>query len=408
MTTGTDHVGSDIPRVESIKIENYRSLKKIELKKLTPLTVFIGPNGSGKSTIFDALIFLSECFSFNLRHAWDKRGRARELKTRGQNGAIKFEIKYREKPGTLLITYHLEIDEEDRGPIVVREWIGWKRKPRGRSFHFLDCKNGEGHVIGGETPDEIDKRLPIKLRHPDTIAANILGTMSVHPRVAALRDFITDWYVSYLPIKNTRNQPEAGPRERLNKDGSNLANVIQHLKERHPERLEGIFSTLRRKIPRLESVTIDTMRDGRLLFQIKDAPFDKPILSRYASDGTMKMLTYLTLLHDPDPAKFICIEAPENSLYPHLMYQLAEEFRGATGNSQLLITTHSPFLLDALRPDEVRFLSQDQQGFTKVESVEDIRDIKEFVDDGAYLGNLWTENYFQQPPLRQNEGISNA
>ena len=74
------------PRIEYLRLENYRALKSIELKGLTPLTVLLGPNGSGKSTVFDVFSFLSECFQFNLRHAWDRRGRARELKTRGQDG----------------------------------------------------------------------------------------------------------------------------------------------------------------------------------------------------------------------------------------------------------------------------------------------------------------------------------
>jgi len=97
-----------IPRIESIKVENYRALKKIELKDLTPLTVLLGPNGSGKSTIFDVFSFLSECFQFNLRKAWDSRGRAKELKTRGQTGPISFELKYREQPG--MCVFHADSD----------------------------------------------------------------------------------------------------------------------------------------------------------------------------------------------------------------------------------------------------------------------------------------------------------
>ncbi|WP_025772086.1 AAA family ATPase [Thioalkalivibrio sp. HK1] len=401
MTTDSEHNEDDITRIDSIKIENYRSLKKIELENLTPLTVLIGPNGSGKSTIFDALEFLSECFLFSLRHAWDKRGRARELKTRGQHEAIKFEIKYREKPRTPLITYHLEIDEEDRGLIVIREWIGWRRKPRGRIFHFLDCKDGEGSIIGGEIPDEIDDSLPIKFHHPDTIAVNTLGTMSDHPRVAALREFILDWYLSCLSIENTRNQPEAGSQKRLSKDGSNLADVIQHLKEQHPERLDRIFSIMRHSIPHLERANADMMTDGRLPLQIKDTPFEHPISAKHASNGTLKMLAYLTLLHDPTPPRFIGIEEPENCLYPHLMYRLGEEFRSASENSQMLITTHSPFLLDAMKPEEVRLVHRDPQGFTKVVPVKDIKDIEVFFENGAPLGNLWTEGYLSSP-LQEN------
>ncbi len=82
-----------LARIESVRIENYRALREVELQDLTPLTVLIGPNGSGKSTVFDVFNFLSECFQSGLRYAWDRRGRARELKTRGQQGPVVIELK---------------------------------------------------------------------------------------------------------------------------------------------------------------------------------------------------------------------------------------------------------------------------------------------------------------------------
>ena len=101
----------NIPRIESLKVQNYRALHNLELKKLTPLTVFLGPNGSGKSTIFDVFAFLSECFTESLRKAWDRRGRFRGLRTRDSEGCIIIELKYRETSDSPLITYHLAIDE---------------------------------------------------------------------------------------------------------------------------------------------------------------------------------------------------------------------------------------------------------------------------------------------------------
>ena len=129
-----------IPRIESLRVENYRALRRVELKNLTPMTVLLGPNGSGKSTIFDVFSFLSECFQSGLRSAWDRRGRGRELKTRGSAGPVVFELKYRERPRDPLMTYHLAIDEGSRGPEVVEEWLQWRRGEKGRPFRFLDFK----------------------------------------------------------------------------------------------------------------------------------------------------------------------------------------------------------------------------------------------------------------------------
>lgn len=393
-----------IPRIESLRVENYRALRKVELDHLTPMTVLLGPNGSGKSTIFDVFNFLSECFQFGLRHAWDRRGRGKELKTRGTTGSIVFELKYREQPGTPVMTYHLAIDEGARGPEVIEEWLQWRRGQNGKPFRFLEFSRGIGKVASGEAPDEQDRRVDKQLRSADLIAVNTLGQFSEHPRVAALREFITDWYVSYLSIDQTRSQPEAGPQERLSRGGENLPNVIQYLKEQHPDRLESIIDVLRQRVPRLERVEADSMPDGRLLLQIKDAPFEQPVLSKFASDGTLKMLAYLTVLHNPEPPRFIGIEEPENFLHPRLLPELAEECRAAAERSQLLITTHSPFLLNAMQAREVRVLYRDEQGFTQAVRACDIPGVPEFVRAGASLGHLWMEGHFGMGDPLINQG----
>ena len=382
------------PRIEYLKVRNFRALREVEFKSLTPTTVLLGPNGSGKSTVFDVFAFLAECFKVGLRRAWDRRGRARELKTRGAEDPVTIEIKYRERPNTPLITYHLAVDESAGTPVVVREWLRWKRGSYGAPFRFLEYKLGQGRAVSGEAPDREDERVEIPLKSPDLLAVNALGQFQEHPRVAALRDFIMGWHVSYLSAESARRQPEAGPHEHLTRTGDNLANVIQYLAEQHPARLESIFETLRTRIPRIERVLTQTMQDGRLLLQIKDAPFDNPVLARFASDGTLKMLAYLVLLYDPEPPPFIGIEEPENFLHPRLLPELAEECRAASARTQLLITTHSPFFLDALQPKEVRILWRNEDGHTQTRRVNELRGVSEFMEAGAQLGDLWMEGYF--------------
>ena len=150
------------------------------------------------------------------------------------------------------------------------------------------------------------------------------------------------------------------------------------------------------------------MPDGRLLLQIKDAPFDQPVLSKFASDGTMKMLAYLTVLYDPEPPRFIGIEEPENFLHPRLLPELAEECRAASENSQLLITSHSPFLLNAMRAEEVRVLYRDDRGFTQAVRAGDIQGIPEFIKAGASLGHLWMEGHFGLGDPLINQGAPRA
>lgn len=390
-------------RIEYMRVENYRALRNVEFKNITPVTALLGPNGSGKSTVFDVFAFLSECFESGLRRAWDRRGRAKELRTRGSNGPIVIEIKYREQ-GFPLITYHLAVDERRGSPIVVEEWLQWKRGSRGRPFRFLEYAEGRGRAASGEQPDEEDTRKDIPLKSADLIAVNALGQFADHPRVAALRDFITGWYVSYFSVDETRGQPEAGPQERLSRTGDNVANVIQYLAEQHPQRLEHIFEVLRKRVPRVERVLAESMPDGRLLLQIKDAPFDNPVLAKFASDGTLKMLAYLVLLYDPSPPPFIGIEEPENFLHPRLLPELAEECRATAERAQLLITTHSPFLINALKPEEVRVLYRDEQGYTHAIRAADIQGVPEFMNAGASLGHLWLEGRFKVGDPMVNQG----
>jgi predicted ATPase len=390
-----------VPRIEYLKVKNYRALHDLELNGLTPLTVFLGPNGSGKSTVFDVFAFLSECFTVGLRKAWDKRNRFKELRTRGADGPIVIELKYREEPVSPIITYHLEIDEKSgKDPYVARESLKWRRQQYGKPFSFLDFENGHGYATPGDIPDDKAERSEEKLDSPEMLAVNSLGQFARHPRVSALRRFITSWYLSYLSADSTRGVPEAGPQERLTTTGDNLPNVIQYLKEQHEDRLNEILATLSRRIPRLEKVEAEPLQDGRLLLQIKDAPFERPILAKFASDGTLKMLAYLTLLYDPNPPQLIGIEEPENQIHPRLLIELVEECRKASSRSQLMITTHSPHFVNGLNPQELWVLHRDEAGFTKAKRASDMKGIPEFIREGAKLGDLWMEGHFEygNPP----------
>ncbi len=382
-----------VPRIEYLRVRNYRALRDLEMKSLTPLTVLLGPNGSGKSTVFDVFAFLFECFTIGLRKAWDKRGRFKELRTRDQEGPIVVELKYREAPGMPLITYHLEIAEDGGGPFVSFERLSWSRKGRGRPFAFLDFTSGAGQVVTGDMPDEEDQRSDERLDSREMLAVNTLGQFARHPRVSALRRFVAGWYVSYLTADLMRGAPDAGPQERLSETGDNLPNVVQYLKEQHPDRLGEVLDTLRRRIPRLERVDSEVLTDGRLLLQIKDAPFERPIPARFASDGTLRMLAYLTLLYDPVPPPLVGIEEPENQLHPALLVDLAEECRAAAGRSQLLVTTHSPHFVNGLCADELRVLYRDERGHTNARVAVDLPGVREFMAEGAQLGHLWMENH---------------
>jgi predicted ATPase len=391
------------PRIEKITVKNYRALRDVTLET-EPLTVLLGANGSGKSTLFDVFAFLAECFQAGLRKAWDKRGRFRELRSRGSREPIEIELVYREHSKSPRITYHLKIDERDNRPFVAEEWLQWRRGSHGRPFRFLDFQDGQGSVISGEQPEEGDERIEERLESPELLAVNTLGQLARNPRVAALRRFISSWYLAYLSADSARAITEAGAQERLSQTGDNLPNVIQYLKEQHPSVLAEILRKLTERVPRLERVDADIMPDGRLLLQIKDAPFQEPILARFASDGTLKLLAYLIVLNDPQPPSLVGIEEPENYLHHRLLPILADECRAATDAMQLMVTTHSPFFVDALRPEEVWVLARDRYGYTRAVRASEMRGIKKHIKAGAKLGELWSLGFFTiGDPLHEDE-----
>ena len=385
----------DVPHIEAVRIKNYRALRDIELKQLRWLTVLLGANGSGKSTFFDVFAFLSECFTVGLHQAWNKRGGLKELRSRGCDGPIEFELKYREKPKSPIITYHLSIDENTEGPFIANEWMQWRIGRGGKHVRFLNFDRGTGSVIPGEKPDKTGTPIKEQLDDPSTLAVNMFGQSKQHPRVGALRRFISDWHLSYLSTDATRQTTVDGPQKRLSPTGDNLPNAIQYLQERYPERLEKIISLLSDRVPRLETVDTELMMDGRRLLKIKDAPFEQPILAKFASDGTLKLLSYLTLFHGRQPPQLIGIEEPENYLHPRLLTGLVDACRIACMTSQFLITTHSPRFVNELYPDEVWVLYRDEQGFTVCKRTSDMLGVEHLLDAGAKLGKLWMEGYFE-------------
>ncbi|MDP3711847.1 MAG: AAA family ATPase [Mycobacteriales bacterium] len=382
------------PLIERVTVEGYRALRDVHLKGVQPLTVLVGPNGSGKSTFFDVFAFLGECFSDGVRRACDKRNGLADMRSRGYDGPVRLEFAYREAPGERLMTYVLELAEHGGRPVISKELLRWSVAPSGgRPTHVLEFANGSGFVVDEATGE----KTPQTLAEPDLLAVNALGQLKDHPRVEALRRFITGWHVSYLTASAARGVPEAGPQEHLSRSGENLANVLQYLREQHPDRLRSILASLSSSIPQLESATDELSPDGRLVLWLKDAPFERPVLSRYASDGTLKMLAYLVLLHDPDPAPFIGIEEPENYLYPTLLEGLATQCKVAAERSQVLVTSHSHEFLNALDPGEVVLFARDESGYTKVHRPLDVTGIGSMLDAGAHLGWLWREGYLEAP-----------
>ena len=132
----------------------------------------------------------------------------------------------------------------------------------------------------------------------------------------------------------------------------------------------------------------------QFLLKFQDGSFEDPFLARYVSDGTIKMLAYLTLLYDPNPHPLLCVEEPENHLYPKLLWELAEEFRGyALRDGQVFVSTHSPDFLNAARLEEVYWLVK-TDGYTHVRRAKADEHLAAYKAGGDQMGYLWKQGFF--------------
>ncbi|MGQ0594620.1 MAG: AAA family ATPase [Gammaproteobacteria bacterium] len=389
-------------KIESIRLKNYKVFRDVHLKDIPSFLVVVGANGSGKSTLFDVFGFLHDCLKGNVRQALDSRGRFREVLSRDAlDDTILIEIQYRMLIAGVerLVTYSLQIGERAGAPYVHREVLRYKRGRYGSPFHFLDFTDGEGYAITNEEdfnkPDDELKREGQKVA-PETLAIKGLGQFERFKAANAFRQLIELWHVSDFHISAARGRKEAaGESEHLSETGENLPLVARYLFEQHRAAFQKILETMARRVPGIASVTPVLMDDGYLTLRFQDGSFKTPFLDRYVSDGTIKMFAYLVLLHDPKPHPLLCVEEPENQLYPKLMAELAEEFRlYANRGGQVLVSTHSPDFLNAVALDEVCWLVK-KDGAAEIRRAREDAQLRAYMADGDQMGYLWKQGFFE-------------
>ena len=406
-----------MPLIEGFRVQNYRALRDVTLGKLsnlqnveslTPFTVVIGKNGAGKSTLFDAFGFVADCLTLDVETACDQkqRGGFERLRSQGTDEPIRFEIYYREAPNERPITYELSIAVDNSGrPFVELEVLKQRRKGQrhGRPYPFLRLHHGKGMVWAGEDALEVEgeedrTQEAVELTDPRELGIGTLGNLKDHPRIKRFRDFLKGWYLSYFYPDAARSLPNAGPQKHLNIHGDNIGNVVQFMKREYKNKFDSILKRIASKIPGVTGIEPHVTEDKRVLLRFNDGSFKDPFFAQQMSDGTLKVFAYLLLLEDPEPPPFICIEEPENGLYHKLLEALAGEFRShATGKreaSQIFVTTHQPYFVDALSPKEVWILEKGVDGYSLIRRVSDLEIVNNLAEEGLSLGSLWYSDYF--------------
>jgi predicted ATPase len=392
-------------KIEKIKIKNYKVFEDAEISSLPSMCVFLGANGSGKSTLFDVFGFLSEALKNNVKSAINNRGGFREVISRNKSGNIEFEIKFRnddvEGKKQPLITYELVIGLEGNMPIVKREILSYRRGQKGKPFKFLDFSNGRGVAIINEAEFEQAKqdfkedRKEFLLDSSDILAIKGLGQFQSFKAISDFRKLLESWYISNFQIPDAKKSQDIGVSEILSSTGDNLALVTDYIYENYPRIFDSILEKMKKRVPGIADVKAAKTEDGRIILKFQDGSFKDPFISRYVSDGTLKMFAYLVLMNNPQKHPLLCIEEPENYLHPELLQQLAEEFREySMKGGQVFISTHSPDFVNALQLEELFWLTK-KNGYTAIVRAKDDEIVKSLVEAGDHLGYLWNQKYFK-------------
>ena len=336
-------------KLRTLRADRYRSLRdgKIELGDLN---LFIGANAAGKSTILDALRFLSEGVrSRDFRAPVYARGGIVHLAWKGEDaGKVDLEIvledgdvRYEWSLRLLRHGYDFQVEEDVR---VLR--------PQLTPAQVLQARNGEGWWWSGE------EKKTVTLKQAPTSCALAAAAADASFPARDIADFVGRWgFFDPNPFLLRRDWGglESG---RLDAYGRNLGETLYALDESSRGR---VIDATRAIVGLPENIEPRTSQDGDRFYFVQSEPdLRHSVHQMGASSGTLRMLALMTALVAAPETNLIGIEEPENNIHPAALSSLVEHLRRARDRVQIVVTTHSPLLLDFLdEPEAVRVVRRD-------------------------------------------------
>ena len=394
--------------ITRIEIDGFKTFSDFALD-LRPFTAVVGPNASGKSNLFDAIKFVSRLTQTDIREAMQElRGRPEELFRRtstGRSDRMAFAVEVLLEPQgmdafgktfdlrTQRIRYELEIavrtgaDRRLEGIYVYRErclpirrqeerssiaWNTGSVRYGQQSKPFIATRSGSGMEsdvieIRQDGPGKRGRPLALSAKEASRTGLSTVTTAEF-PHLYALRTLLSSvQFLQIDPQASRRATDRLAPR-RLLPDASNLATVLARLMEetRTEKRTDGLLSDvaadLSSLIPSVSGLVVrDDPGDSEYSFALRLAD-SLSFSSRVISDGTLRLLALVTILNDPRHGGVLCWEEPENGVHEARIPALMELLRTAAGYIdspgsqacfQILVNTHSPVVMSALKDHEV-------------------------------------------------------
>lgn len=333
------------PFLKSLRLKHFKAVRDSGVIKLTPLTVFIGNNGSGKSSITESLETLQAIVDQGLdramqpwrgfEHIWHQ-GAPHKLRHIGKGRSshtnpMSFSLSGRMKLGAFRASMDINVGPGSNELFIQRERIVVQNR-------YKTERDNQGNVV-------IRYQKVKPQIHKDADGEAELGK--------ALHGFPFEWqFLSLVPqsMGSPTPQQRTGRGIRLDKDGSNLADYLHGLRRMDQQAFDGIIETLQYVLPYAKDLqpALTSELERTVYLQLTEADFKVP--GWLLSTGTLRILAFLALLRHPSPPPLIVIEEIENGLDPRTIHLLIDEIRTLieSGRSQVILTTHSPYLLDLL------------------------------------------------------------
>jgi len=402
----------DYPRLSRLKVSEFRSLSDVDIP-LGALTVLVGPNGSGKTNVLNVLRFLATTVRFDLSDAlkeWGGFTRIKRQDIRSNDSDVIIEVNGQlteYSSSKALDEYELRFDIDNYGSLTRSELFRFKRTQGwGRRITISGTKVDIGpdniREIDPDKTGEIDPDTTESLIRPGSrqFATTHTTGLSTLPRLSdeeggegirALAEFLSSMRV-LEPDMNEVRLPSRLVPGRLSDDAGNLAAALHHLSSTDPESFDSLQDEMRYCLPGLNSIEFVPFGGSgqAVAVALRESGVNSLIYLSDASFGTVRLLALLTALHESDPPPFTAIEEVDHGLHPYALDLLVDRLRAASEQTQILVTTHSPTLVNRLRASELLVCARDpQSGASLIPYINSEQLNEQQQDSGIRLGELW-------------------
>lgn len=378
-----------------LKVRNYKSLEDVTIP-LRPLTVFVGPNNAGKSNILDCLLFLRELLELGAPSV-SSRGGFRYLVW---GGDLKRQIEVELEAGILdslgkehEVTYRVEIAGGPEFYSIARELCSAHLEGEERKLLEFPIEQGRVKVWDESrkkttswSSSEVGRRLCLSHCQDRTS----------YPTLSALAKAMHNWaFYNFVPSR--MEQPGPAKRDsRLQREGVNISSVLHTFQSEWGENFAEVEELLKVAVPEMERLLTALTEEGQTYLAVEERGFPLRVPSWAMSDGTLRFLGQLAVLLSPDPPSMACFEEPENCIHPGLLELVVDVFKSASWKIQILVTTHSPDLLNFLSPEDLLIVEK-KDGKTQCREANGVAGVKEALKTLG-LGELWYSGHLGGVP----------